>query len=144
MRLRGFTLPEVMLSVLLIGMIAGMSIPFFQIFLTRNELDQTTSTYAQTLRRAQLTSIAKDGDSLWGVRVGASSILLFKGSSYALRDQTFDESTSIAPTVAVSGLLEVVFQKGSGIPTATGTTVFTSSNGEIRNVTINQKGMVDY
>lgn len=142
--LQGFTIVEVLLSVVLLSMIAGMSIPLSRVFLERNELDQTTTTLAQTLRRAQFMSIAQDGDSAWGVKVTSSSILLFKGASYATRDQLLDESISIAPIIMASGLSEVVFQKGTGLPTTTGTSTFTSYTNEIRNVTINQKGMVDY
>ncbi len=141
---QGFTIVEVLLSVVLLSMIAGMSIPLSRVFLDRNELDQTTITLAQTFRRAQSMAIAQDGDSAWGVKVTSSSILLFKGSSYATRDQLLDESTSIAPSIVFTGLSEVVFQKGSGLPTATGTSTFTSHGDEIRNVTINQKGMVNY
>lgn len=141
---QGFTIVEVLLSVVLLSMIAGMSIPLSRVFLDRNELDQTTVTLAQTFRRAQSMAIAQDGDSAWGVKVTSSSILLFKGSSYATRDQLLDESTSIAPSIVFTGLSEVVFQKGSGLPTATGTSTFTSHGDEIRNVTINQKGMVNY
>lgn len=142
--IKGFTITEVLLSVVLLGMIAGMSIPLSKTYLDRNELDQTTMTLAQTMRRAQFMSIAQDGDSAWGVKVSTSSILLFKGASYLTRDQSLDESTTLAPMIGFSGLGEVVFQKGSGIPSTTGTSTFTSTNGEIRNVTINQKGMVDY
>lgn len=141
---KGFTITEVLLSVVLLGMIAGMSIPFYRTYLDRNELDQTTMTLAQTMRRAQFMSIAQDGDSAWGVKVSSSSILLFKGASYLTRDQNVDESTTLAPTIGFSGLSEVVFQKGSGVPSTTGTSTFISNNGEIRNVTINQKGMVSY
>ncbi len=141
---KGFTLSEVLLSVVLLSMIAGMSIPFYKVYLDRNELDQTTMTLAQTMRRSQFMSIAQDGDSAWGVKVSSSSILLFKGTSYLTRDQSFDESTALAPTISFSGMSEVVFQKGNGTPSTTGTSTFISNNGEIRNVTINQKGMVDY
>lgn len=142
--LKGFTIVEVLLSVVLLGMIAGLSIPFYRSYLDRNELDQTTMTLAQTMRRAQFMSIAQDGDSAWGVRVSSSSILLFKGASYATRDQNLDESTTLAPAISFSGLSEVVFQKGSGIPSTTGTSTFILNNSETRNVTINQKGMVSY
>lgn len=141
---KGFTITEVLLSVVLLGMIAGMSIPFYRTYLDRNELDQTTMTLAQTMRRAQFMSIAQDGDSAWGVKVSSSSILLFKGASYLTRDQNVDESTTLAPTIGFSGLSEVVFQKGSGVPTTTGTSTFILNNGDTRNVTINQKGMVSY
>lgn len=141
---KGFTITEVLLSVVLLGMIASMSIPFYRTYLDRNELDQTTMTLAQTMRRAQFMSIAQDGDSAWGVKVSSSSILLFKGASYLTRDQNVDESTTLAPTIGFSGLNEVVFQKGSGVPSTTGTSTFILNNGDIRNVTINQKGMVSY
>jgi prepilin-type N-terminal cleavage/methylation domain-containing protein len=141
---KGFTLPEVLLSILLIGIIAGMSLPVSRIFLDRNELDQTVAQAVYTIRRAQAMSIAGDGDSMWGVRMSTSSILLFKGSSYASRDQSFDESISIAPTISFSGFSEVVFQKGTGAPFSTGTSTFTLFNGEIRTISINQKGMVSY
>ncbi len=141
---RGFTIIEVLLSVVLLSMIAGMSVPFTRIFLERNDLDQTTMTLAQTFRRAQFMSIAQDGDSAWGVKVTPSAILLFKGASYVTRDQLLDESTSIVPSIQFSGLDEVVFQKGTGIPSTTGTSTFTARSNEIRNVTINQKGMVNY
>lgn len=144
LRARGFTLAEVLLSVVLLSMITGMSIPFYRVYLDRNELDQTTMTLAQTMRRAQFMSIAQDGDSPWGVKVSSSSILLFKGASYLTRDQSVDESTTLLPTISFSGVSEIVFLKGSGIPSTTGTSTFISNNGEIRNVTINQKGMVDY
>ncbi len=141
---KGFTITEVLLSVVLLGMIASMSIPFYRTYLDRNELDQTTMTLAQTMRRAQFMSIAQDGDSAWGVKVSSSSILLFKGASYLTRDQNVDESTTLAPTIGFSGLSEVVFQKGSGVPSTTGTSTFILNNGDTRNVTINQKGMVSY
>lgn len=141
---KGFTITEVLLSVVLLGIIASMSIPFYRTYLDRNELDQTTMTLAQTLRRAQFMSIAQDGDSAWGVKVSSSSILLFKGASYLTRDQNVDESTTLVPTIGFSGLSEVVFQKGSGVPSTTGTSTFILNNGDTRNVTINQKGMVSY
>ncbi len=144
MRIRGFTLLEIALSVSILGMIFGMSIPMYRIFSVRNDLDIAVSTLVQDYRRAQTLSVLADGDSMWGVHVATGSILIYKGSSYASRDQAFDENTEIPTSIVVSGLTNVSFTKQVGLPQSTGTTTFTSITNETRNVTINQKGMVDY
>jgi prepilin-type N-terminal cleavage/methylation domain-containing protein len=141
---RGFSLLEILLSLTLIGIMAGMVMPVSRNFLNRNELDQTVTNSVYFLRRAQALALAGDGDSAWGVKLSQSSILLFKGDSYATRDSLFDESISIAPIITFSGVGEFVFQKGSGLPSTTGTSSFTLFSNETRTITVNQKGMVSY
>jgi len=43
-----------------------------------------------------------------------------------------------------SGITEVVFTKFTGLPQTAGTITLTSSTNEMRNIVINQKGMVSY
>jgi prepilin-type N-terminal cleavage/methylation domain-containing protein len=141
--IKGFTLPEILLSVTLLSIIASMSLPVYNSFINRNELDQTVALYAQSLRRAQALSVAQIGDSVWGVKLNSSSILVFKGASYATRDQVFDEVISFSPNITFSGLGEVTFLKRVGTPTTIGTSTFILYQ-DTRNVFINQKGMVAY
>ncbi len=141
---RGFTLPEMLLSVTLLTIIGGMVIPSYHTFIVRNDLDIATMTLAQNLRRAQALSQSSDGDMTWGVRLGVGSILVYKGSSYVSRDVDFDENTQIPKSIVPTGLAEVTFSKVIGVPSATGTFTLTSQANEKRNVTINEKGMVDY
>lgn len=141
---KGFTLPEVLLSITLLSIIGGMTIPMYRTFMVRNDLDISVMTIAQNLRRAQALSESGDGDTTWGVRVGVGSILIYKGASYISRDSSFDENTSIPTTIIPTGINEVVFSKMTGMPNATGTFILTSQNNETRTVTINEKGMVDY
>lgn len=147
MKLRkGFTILEVALSIAMLGIIFAMTMPMYRVFTMRNDLDIATISLVQNLRRAQTLSSVGDGDSTWGVRVSAGSILLYKGANYASRDTSFDELTTIPSTIIVSGLSDVVFSKVTGFPQSTGTCNFTLSNdpNETRNITINQKGMVEY
>lgn len=141
---KGFSLIEILLSLTLIGIMAGMVMPVSKNFLNRNELDQTVVSGVSFLRRAQTLAIAGDGDSAWGVKLSTSSILLFKGDSYATRDSSFDESISVVSSIIISGTEEFVFQKGTGMPVVVGTSSFTLFNNETRTVTVNQKGMVSY
>jgi prepilin-type N-terminal cleavage/methylation domain-containing protein len=141
---RGFTLPEVLLSLTLISIMGGMIIPMYRTFMVRNDLDIATIGIAQNLRRAQALSQSADGDTSWGLHVGVGSILVYKGASYVSRDSLYDENTSMPTTIVPTGLSEVTFSKVVGTPSATGTFMLTSQSNETRNVTINQKGMVDY
>lgn len=141
---RGFTLLEVLLSLALIALLSGIAVPSFHLLAVSNDLDVATNTTLQTLRRAQTLSQAVDGDSSWGVKLQASDITLFKGSSYALRDTNFDEVYTLSGNVTPSGILEIVFSKLLGNPSTTGTLTLTSSNNETQNITLNSKGFLDY
>jgi prepilin-type N-terminal cleavage/methylation domain-containing protein len=140
----GFTLIEMLLSVAIVSIIAGISVPIYQSFQVRNDLDVATATIAQSLRRSQVLSQAVDGDTSWGVKIQSGNITVFKGTSYAARDTTFDEVFDVPTSLTPSGVSEIVFAKFTGLPTSTGTITLTSSANEVRNVVVNSKGMVSY
>jgi prepilin-type N-terminal cleavage/methylation domain-containing protein len=144
MRERGFTLIEMLLSVGIIALLAGLSLPVYQSFHTRNELDITTQSLTNALRRAQVYARSGFGDSGWGVSVQSGAVTLFKGSTFVSRDTSYDEITIVSPTTSVSGLSEVLFSKLSGAPSTTGSVTLTNTNNEARTVTLNAKGMVSY
>lgn len=141
---RGFTLIEILLVFSILTIMFGVGAPAYHTFMVRNDLDIATVTLVQTLRRAQTLSQVADGDSIWGVHVQTGVILLYKGPSYTLRDATFDEETAIPTSIVITGLSDVTFSKLTGLPQSVGTTIFTSTTNETRNITINQKGTVDY
>jgi len=140
----GFTLIEILLSVASIAIIAGISVPVYQSFQNRNDLDIATMEIAQNIRRAQILSQAVDGDMSWGVKTQSGSLVLFKGVSYAVRDIAFDEVFDIPSSLIFSGVSEIVFTKFTGLPQTTGTIIVTSNINETRNITINSKGVVSY
>ena len=141
---RGFTLVEVLLSVTIISMLVGLSLPVYKSFQDRNDLDLTTESIANSFRRAQVYAGAVNGDSQWGVEVQGSTVTLFKGATFASRDTSYDEVTTIPGNMAVSGLSEVLFSKLSATPNTTGSVTLTANSNDIRTITINAKGMVSY
>lgn len=143
-RTYGFSLIEMLLSVAIISMLVGISLPVYVPFQTRNELEITTQTIADMLRRAQTYARGVNGDSQWGVAVQSGDATLFKGTSFATRDTAYDETSAISPATAVSGLGEVVFAKLTATPSTTGTITLTASTNDVRTITINGKGMVSY
>lgn len=140
----GFTLVEMLLSVAIISILVGTSLPVYVSFQTRGDLEIATQSIADMLRRAQTYTRGVSGDSQWGVAVQSGSATLFKGASFATRDATYDETTVISPNTAVSGLSQVVFTKLTAAPSTTGTITLTANTNDVRTITINAKGMVSY
>lgn len=140
----GATLLEVLLSVAVIALLAGLAAPVYQSFQTRNSLDMTANTIVGSLRRAQVLSQAVDGDATWGLFVQNGSITLFRGSSYVSRITTFDEVFDLPGSITPSGVSEVVYDKFTGQPQTTGTIILLSNTNETRNITINEKGTIAY
>ena len=140
----GFTMLEILLSLAIVVLIAGFSIPIYHRLQISNNLDIAAVTATQTLRRAQVLSQAVDGDISWGVYIQSGSIILFKGTSYRSRDSSFDEVFEVPTSITLSGTQEYVFTKFTGLPQTTDSLTLTSANNETRTITINAKGMVGY
>jgi len=140
----GFTLVEILLSVVIIGMLTALSVPVYESFVRRNDLDLTTQQLASILRRAETYARAVSTDTVWGVEVQSSTITLFQGTSFATRNTAYDETLSIPGSVTMSGLTEVQFAKFTALPNTTGNITLTSTTNDTRTVTVNAKGMVDY
>jgi len=90
MRGNGFTLLEVMLSMTILALLAGLSLPVYESFMRRNDLDLTTQQLASSLRRAQTFARAGNHDSAWSVEVQPTVVTLFRGTNFSARDQTYD------------------------------------------------------
>lgn len=140
----GFTLIEVLLSVAIIGMLVGISLPVYESFSRRNDLDVTAQGVVSLLRRAESYSRAVKTDAVWSVEIQTSSATLFQGASFASRNTAYDETVAIPSSVAPSGLTEVQFSKLSAAPNTTGTVTLLSNTNDTRVIAINAEGMVSY
>jgi prepilin-type N-terminal cleavage/methylation domain-containing protein len=140
----GFTLLEVLLCVAILGALMGLSIPVYESFTRRNDLDLTTQSLAAALRRAETYARLQNGDSDWSVEIQSSAVTLFKGTNFAGRNTNFDEVLSVPGTITPSGLTEVQFSRFTAAPNTTGSITLTSTTSDTRTVTLNAKGTVDY
>jgi type IV pilus assembly protein PilE len=143
-RSAGFTLLEVLLSVAIIGMLVGVSIPVYESFVRRNDLGLTAQSLAALLRRAETYARAANYDDAWGVEMQAGTATLFRGTSFASRNTAYDEALTIPASIASSGLAEVQFTKFTAAPNITGSITLTSTTSDVKTVTINSEGAVDY
>lgn len=133
-----------MLVIALLVAIGGISVPVYQVLQVKNNLDVAAYTVAQTLRRAQVLSQSGTEDSVWGVRVEGGGAILFKGANFAGRDQSFDEVAEISSNIIPSGIQEVTYSKVAGEPQTIGDIVLTTSNNDVKTITINAKGIIEY
>lgn len=138
----GFTLLELLLSVALMSLLAGIAAPMYLSLQAENEVAIAATTVADVLRRGQIRAQAVDGDSAWGVEMVSSTITLFKGNNFAARDQNFDENYKLTATIKLSGLSYVVFNKFSGWTTASGTVIITHQDGRQKNVSVSELGII--
>ncbi len=136
---------EMLLSIAIIGIIAGLSAPVFVAYSNRQDLAQAEKNIADALRRAQQYSSQERGNSQWGVRFQTGSVTVFKGASYAARDAGFDEIDTLPSTITMSYSGDIVFSQLYGLPNTTLTQVLTSSlESTTQTVTMNAKGVVEY
>lgn len=140
----GFTLVETLLVMALIIIVSGLSLPIARSLQTTNDVDVAAVAIAQNTRQARLLAESGSLDDNWGVRVLAGEITLYRGANYATRVNGFDQQSTIASSITLSGVNEINFTKITGMPSVAGTITLTGLNGSARNVTINSKGVVSY
>lgn len=134
MKRAGFALIELILVVGIIGAVTGLSVPLYRDYQIRNDLNLATEQVTQGLARARLLAQSGEDDDGWGFYVPAG--ILYKGSAYADRDPTYDETYPMPSTIATTGLTEVAYGKLSGQPSTTGSITLTALNQEQRTVYI--------
>lgn len=140
----GFTLLELLTSVAILTIVAGLSLPVYESFVRRNDLDLSAQTLAGMLRRAETYARSGKTDTSWSVAIQSGVVTIFQGTSFASRNTAYDETYDIPDSITASGLSEIQFSELKAAPHTTGTITLTSSTNDTRTLTLNAKGMVDY
>lgn len=141
-RVKGFTLIELILVIVIVSFIAVLSAPFYARFLVQNAVDNTVDQLSGSLRKAQTYSMAGRQNSAWSVNFSSNTITLYKGSSFVGRDASFDEEFSVNPSVVISGMSDVSYSRVTGLPSPATSTINISSGSNNKTVTINSQGVV--
>ncbi|KKU20067.1 MAG: hypothetical protein UX30_C0004G0015 [Candidatus Saccharibacteria bacterium GW2011_GWA2_46_10] len=137
---QAFTAIETAITIAIVGITAGISVPMYRNFLIKNELDLASGQMVQAMRSAQIRSQSGTEDSKWGVFAPDGTV--FRGESYETRDSAYDDAYPLPPSITVSGLMEVTFDRLDGVPEQTGTVTLTAVNGESRSIAVNSNGMM--
>lgn len=143
MKIKAFTLVEIMLVLSIFAIVAAIAVPLTLNWQNSEETELVTLTIVDGVRTAQNKARSNVEDSDWGAKVQTDKLIVFKGSDFSTRDQSFDEDFPFSQLVSVSGKSEIVFQKNSGrLPTTSSTQI---SLGEYSwTISINKLGTVSY
>ena len=141
----GFTLVELLIVFSISMMLFGIIGNFASNTYPKNQLRSETQTVVQTIRQAQVLTIARKNDTVWGVHVEGATLTLFGGSSYETRDESLDRTHVFPSGVIVSGLTDVVFIPLKGTTEQTGQiTLSSQATAESFSLTINENGVVSF
>ncbi|OGZ05192.1 MAG: hypothetical protein A2845_02630 [Candidatus Lloydbacteria bacterium RIFCSPHIGHO2_01_FULL_49_22] len=140
---RGITLVELIVVVGIIMLLTAVSITVYGSFKAHENLEIATMGVVGALRHAQANAESGKADSPWGVALLTSSVVVFKGGVYALRDISADQKLDLPSGVFAGGLSEIVFEKVTGNTGGAGSVTLTNSFG-VRNIIINAKGTITY
>lgn len=113
---RGFSLLETMLIMALIGIVLAVGLPIYLQLQTSNDLSIATSVVAQTLRLAMLKSQGVDSGTAWGTHLSPGSATIFRGTDFASRDQSNDETFTFSTAISFAGPLNFIFVPLTGAP----------------------------
>ena len=138
----GFSLIELLLVIAIFSLIVGVAIPASRQLLLRNDLVTSTTTLRQVLRRAQHLAQSHVDQSEWGVHVGPSEIVLFRGTNYPSRDSSYDEVYQVAASLVFSGDNDVTFQRVSGTRNTPATITITNAVGANTQIQVSRKGVI--
>ena len=142
---RAFTLLEMFLVIALIGLLGAITIPFYQSLQINTQRETLSNELISSLHRAKLKAISAVDDQSWGVNLSQSQIIIFRGADFLNRDQNYDEIIEMPKNVSISGpVTEIVFNKFTGLPTASGTISVSDTTGKSQDITVTIQGTVDY
>lgn len=141
--MRGFTLIEILLTVTLLTVLVGVSLPLYRNFVLRTDLTVARDSIFASVSAARQRSQYNIADGGWGVYVTAGSIVLFQGDSYASRDTEYDDVIAIADSVNISDDNEFVFDQLTGEVDQTGSITLTSLSDRSVTIFINDQGIPD-
>jgi prepilin-type N-terminal cleavage/methylation domain-containing protein len=144
-RNRGFSLPEVVVAVSILGVIAGLSFVPLSSFSKRQALDASARSVVFALRDARARTTASVGDTRYGLRVTATSSILFQGGSFSAAASS-NQFVALSPLVtASSSAQDFVFERVTGNSSASGTIemYLTSDPSVKKTVRVHGTGLVD-
>ncbi len=159
MREKGFTLIELLLSIAVIGILSMISVPIYQSFQNKNDLNIARDTIVQALRQTQTLAYSSYRDDDWGLHIGVLQIsgerepdpdneneniglVIFKGNDYGTRDKDSDEKIKLSNGI-MRAEKNIIFTKFSG-ELQEPNEIIIYSNNSTSTITINAKGIISY
>ncbi|MBI4117563.1 MAG: prepilin-type N-terminal cleavage/methylation domain-containing protein [Parcubacteria group bacterium] len=117
-REKGFTLMEMIIGLALILLTLTGIVAISNTYLINQQLDNAAESALEEIRRAQGDAIAATGDSGHGIKIIGSTLIRFRGNSFATRNAIYDVDSTFPPFLSFGGNDEIIFPKLSPAPVA--------------------------
>lgn len=138
----GFTLIELIIVISTITILGSLAYPLYGSFQQKTSVQTITQDLVYTLRQAQTYARVQKNSTNWGVYCTQGKYILFQGSSYATRNQIFDDITEIPSYISFSGLSEIVFNQ-SGYPLTSGSLIIFFSDTLQQTIYLSSEGVIN-
>lgn len=146
---KGMSVLEVLISIAIVTLLATLSFSALTQFLNTNAVEKETAVVVATLAYARSQSMSGTYDTSYGVHFASSTITVFWGSTYSQSASTnvsrqFGGGVVVSALSLGSGVVDIVFSKLTGAPSATGTITISSPKDPINKkvLTITGTGLV--
>ena len=147
---KAFTLVEVVLVIILIGVSVGFSILYHQSSQVRADINSQVAQFTSYVRLAHSDALSGLEDQSHGIHLETSSYTIFIGSSYDPMDE-FNFVIELSPTITIENISlngggsDIIFTTTAGETAQYGTLDFVSTQiGKTINVEITKFGTVTY
>jgi len=141
---KGFTLIEFLIVMTITAVIVGVGsfagYDFYKTYALNAERDVLVS----SLAKARNQSMNNLNESVHGVFIDANGYTVFQGSSYASRDQAYDELIKGNSLVTLTGIKEVTFEKLSGDLTTPEGDIDLSNGTRSTIISLNNEGRIEW
>lgn len=141
---RGFTLIELLIVVAITVIISSLglflNLDFYKTYALSSERDIVVG----ILMKARNKAANNFNQSAHGVFVDTNGYTIFKGSSYALRNASYDELIKRNNSVTASGIQEVVFEQLTGGLTTLEGDIVLDNNVKSVNISLNNEGRINW
>lgn len=140
---KAFTLLEVLLTVSILVLSAGVMSPIYFSAKNKEDLSSSVDMVVASLRRAQALSIGGQHDTSWGVKILNGNIIIFSGNDFLSRNSALDEKILTNKNIIISGSNEFVFDKITGSTSDFGNVIL-SLKSNSNTISVNKRGIVSY
>ncbi|MCK9578128.1 prepilin-type N-terminal cleavage/methylation domain-containing protein [bacterium] len=135
--MRAFTMIELILSIALLAIVVGFSIPLFPQY-GRTNMQINSGLVVDSIRSAQFFSLSQKDDSDWCVYMKEGSILINKKNI----DEAFAKSIEISESISFSGINNICFDY-KGFPDKDGEIILNEGKNS-KVFLLNKNGVLDY
>lgn len=149
-KIRGFTLLEVIIVVIIIAIALGFSVIYYQTSQGRADVNSQASIFISYLRLARSNAQSGLNGAANSVRLQSSSYTFFEGEIFNESDEN-NETTDLPAAITIQNInlngggTDIIFEKSTGETDTYGTLDFVSSNAnKTITITISSIGTINY